>query len=99
MHKLQQSSANSHLKCHLLYGSYQIKLLDLIPFNVSEGWAQSSRADRCSALLGARALGTCVAKLRSLLQALAFIAEVNRTYSGLWSKRTQHLSHMFHHMC
>lgn len=33
--------------------------------------------------LSSRALGTCLAKPRSLLRALDFIAEVNGTYNGL----------------
>lgn len=50
MQKLGQSSTNGYLKYRLPYGTKRISLLDLIPFNVSDGWTQGKAAGLTGAL-------------------------------------------------
>lgn len=74
MQKLGQSSTNGYLKCRLPYGTKRISLVDLIPFNVSDGWTRSKAAG----LTGAVHLCEQAPRFYSR-------GKINRTYSGLWS--------------
>lgn len=90
MQKLGQSSTNGYLKYRLPYGTKRISLVDLIPFNVSDGWTRSKAAGLtgavhlCEQALAPLALArtTCSPHIKPRFYSRG---KINRTYSGLWS--------------